>query len=974
MGFPLAHPRARPLDVLFFRLVLACFAAGHVSYFLQFDGLHGPAGAEPLQHSPRSLGLSIAPWLGLVLPDAALLFAIVGALAALCGAAVHHQGAHVVALAISLGTHVSLMEAPSTFQNFQWDILLSEAGFVALLLCASSGAAHARVLARFAVFKLLFMSGVVKLQAGCPTWEGLTALEIHFASQPLPTPLAWAAHSLLPPIFLAAGVAATLWIEMVGAVLLLLPWRRATALGAATNAALQLLILLSGSYNYFNALTLALLLPALQGGWSPAPRSRLSAAEALALTLLVAATAAPLFSATLRPSAVTVPATAAALVAAREGWGAAAPGGDTVSLRVPWWARVELRVADAFTSRGAALGPAVDATVLAAGAFVVVWWTACGVALLGGELVRFFEGLGGGEGAGSGVPACARACAAAPLRLAAAGLRAAVALALLAATGATLAGSTTALATLRSQSLIVPALGMRARPLTTGDGVRDALAAAARGLIPPQWVQAYHALQPLRVVSGYGLFRQMTGVGPDGVLDAWGRPVTTTARPELVLEGAWENAAALAPAVFDSVWCAPTGACGGGGDPWRELPFPYKPNGGEREVPSWVVPHSPRLDWQMWFAAFGDSAASAPPWLLNTVSLILHGAPGVYALLVPPRSTSEGNKPAALNWPVVGLVGSRAFAVPPTAVRVRKFALDFSRPLGENSTAWVRHRHMPLKDFFADPLAGFAPPGLEDEGASPAAAAAAAVLPPLGDVPWDAGVADHPAAAALRALRNGTCSCSEMIAPRRPWWQRQPLDDGAAWLPPVARDNGALAAALARSGVPPFVEALAKGAPKRVPRVRPPLRRTPARGGEEPKRDALNCSAVAAAAAAHGRRALPRGGGGGGLWALVVEASGAGARSAPELLAAAGGELAALLLHARAGAAPLAARAGCALLNAAAPQRGYALVDGSVVVGVHVPASAHASVWWVPTTALFVGLTAAAVGAAVCGTGRGAAV
>jgi hypothetical protein len=32
---------------------------------------------------------------------------------------------------------------------------------------------------RFVIFKLMLMSGATKLQAGCPTWQQLTALEVH---------------------------------------------------------------------------------------------------------------------------------------------------------------------------------------------------------------------------------------------------------------------------------------------------------------------------------------------------------------------------------------------------------------------------------------------------------------------------------------------------------------------------------------------------------------------------------------------------------------------------------------------------------------------------------------------------------------------------------------------------------------------------------------------------------------------------
>ncbi len=47
------------------------------------------------------------------------------------------------------------------------------------------------LLLRWVLFKLMFMSGVVKIQALCPTWLKLTACHYHFATQCIPTPLAW---------------------------------------------------------------------------------------------------------------------------------------------------------------------------------------------------------------------------------------------------------------------------------------------------------------------------------------------------------------------------------------------------------------------------------------------------------------------------------------------------------------------------------------------------------------------------------------------------------------------------------------------------------------------------------------------------------------------------------------------------------------------------------------------------------------
>jgi hypothetical protein len=68
-------------------------------------------------------------------------------------------------------------------------------------------------------------------------------------------------------------------------------------------------------------------------------------------------------------------------------------------------------------------------------------------------------------------------------------------------------------------------------------------------------------LEPLRMVSSYGLFAVMT-----------------TQRNEIVIEGSYD------------------------GIEWREYEFRYKPGDLARRPP-WNIPHQPRLDWQMWFAA-----------------------------------------------------------------------------------------------------------------------------------------------------------------------------------------------------------------------------------------------------------------------------------------------------------------------------------------------------------------------------------
>jgi hypothetical protein len=119
-------------------------------------------------------------------------------------------------------------------------------------------------------------SGAVKLTSGDPTWHHLTALEFHFETQPIPTPLAWYAHRL-PLWFLKGATAVVLAIE-IGAPFLILTPRRLRALAFVPLVGLQALIALTGNYAFFNLLTAALCLflldDAALGGWGSVRTAR----------------------------------------------------------------------------------------------------------------------------------------------------------------------------------------------------------------------------------------------------------------------------------------------------------------------------------------------------------------------------------------------------------------------------------------------------------------------------------------------------------------------------------------------------------------------------------------------------------------------------------------------------------------------------------------------------------------------------
>src|SRR6185437_15821764 len=104
----------------------------------------------------------------------------------------------------------------------------------------------------------MFESGLVKLLSGDPSWHNLTALEFHYETQPLPTPLAWYAH-LAPPWFQHLSVVVVFVIELGMPFLIFGPRRLRQTAGTAIIG-LQTLILLTGNYTFFNLLTIALCL------------------------------------------------------------------------------------------------------------------------------------------------------------------------------------------------------------------------------------------------------------------------------------------------------------------------------------------------------------------------------------------------------------------------------------------------------------------------------------------------------------------------------------------------------------------------------------------------------------------------------------------------------------------------------------------------------------------------------------------
>jgi len=161
---------------------------------------------------------------------------------------------------------VSYVAAGRDFFWFQWDSLLLESTALALLLPAvPARQPHPLVifLFRWLVFRLLFESGLAKLQQGQQSWFPLIAMAAYYETAPLPSIGGWYAHQL--PLWGHRWASAlTLLGELVGPLLI---WghRRARSIGFALIVGFQVLIQATANYGYFNLLSAALALFLLDG-------------------------------------------------------------------------------------------------------------------------------------------------------------------------------------------------------------------------------------------------------------------------------------------------------------------------------------------------------------------------------------------------------------------------------------------------------------------------------------------------------------------------------------------------------------------------------------------------------------------------------------------------------------------------------------------------------------------------------------
>lgn len=91
--------------------------------------------------------------------------------------------------------YLSFLVVGSEFLSFQWDILLLEIGFISIFFAMVTPPPPAIVfLLWFLLFRFMFSSGITKLFWGSYDWRDLTAMEVHYETQPLPTRFGYYLH------------------------------------------------------------------------------------------------------------------------------------------------------------------------------------------------------------------------------------------------------------------------------------------------------------------------------------------------------------------------------------------------------------------------------------------------------------------------------------------------------------------------------------------------------------------------------------------------------------------------------------------------------------------------------------------------------------------------------------------------------------------------------------------------------------
>lgn len=243
---------------------------------IQVKGLFGEEGIQPFSQVIHKLQAAEISWykvptlFSLGVTDAVLVGAC--SLGIILSLSIIAGWFPSICLALNGILYLSFVSIGQPFLSFQWDVLLLESGFLGACLYPfftrhiDSGSTKPSFLIhlciRILLFKLMLGSGLVKLMSGDSAWHNLTALKYHFFTQPLPHKLAWFMHQL-PDSLLRGGAGIMFVIELV-VPFMILGTRRIRKWAFFPLIGLQIMILMTGNYGFFNFLTMVLCLTLLE--------------------------------------------------------------------------------------------------------------------------------------------------------------------------------------------------------------------------------------------------------------------------------------------------------------------------------------------------------------------------------------------------------------------------------------------------------------------------------------------------------------------------------------------------------------------------------------------------------------------------------------------------------------------------------------------------------------------------------------
>ncbi|HYR97205.1 MAG TPA: lipase maturation factor family protein [Candidatus Binatus sp.] len=251
---------------LFLRLLGVVFLVAFLSLLAQVTLLFGSRGLLPAADYLRSTrGVVDAPTVFWIADgDGALRAAAIAGAVLSFGLILNVAPRYCLLLLWVL--YLSFVTVGQEFFAFQWDNLLLESAFFSLFI-APGGLRPTRpppphpiavFLMLWLVFRMHVESGAAKLLLGDPTWRDLTAMATYYETAPLPTWIGWWAHQM--PLWghrVTGGV-----VYLVELALPFLMWGPRTVRTAvfAAMVAMQIAILLTANYGFFNYLSIALAL------------------------------------------------------------------------------------------------------------------------------------------------------------------------------------------------------------------------------------------------------------------------------------------------------------------------------------------------------------------------------------------------------------------------------------------------------------------------------------------------------------------------------------------------------------------------------------------------------------------------------------------------------------------------------------------------------------------------------------------